>query len=52
MVVVTFFGVPMDGGIVICGSVGWILVVTNTSLTRDLFPSHGQSIIDGQKGAE
>lgn len=43
MVVVTFSGVPMLGGIVIWGRVGWILVVTKTSLTRDammeLFPT-------------
>ena len=33
-VVVTFSGVPMLGGMVICGRRGWILVVTKASLTR------------------
>ena len=35
MVVVTFSGVPMLGGMVVCGRTGWILVVTKTSLTRE-----------------
>lgn len=34
MVVVTFSGVPMLGGMVIWGRTGWILFVTNTSFTR------------------
>lgn len=36
IVVVTLSGVPMDGGIVIWGRVGCILVVTKISLTREL----------------
>lgn len=35
MVVVTFSGVPMLGGIVICGSTGWILLFMNWSLTSE-----------------
>ena len=35
MVVVTFSGVPMLGGMVICGRTGWILLVTNWSLTSE-----------------
>ena len=34
IVVVTFSGVPMLGGMVIWGRTGWILFVTKTSLTR------------------
>ena len=34
MVVVTFSGVPILGGIVICGRTDWILLVTNVSFTR------------------
>lgn len=36
MVVVTFSGVPMLGGIVIWGRTDWILLVTKTSLTREV----------------
>lgn len=35
MVVVTFSGVPMVGGMVICGRTVWILLATKTSLTRE-----------------
>lgn len=35
MVVVTFSGVPIPGGMVVCGKTGWIFVVTKTSLTRE-----------------
>lgn len=33
---VTFSGVPIVGGMVICGRTGWILFVTNTPLTREV----------------
>ena len=36
IVVVTFSGVPMLGGIVICGNTDWILFVTKTSFTSDV----------------
>ena len=36
IVVATFSGVPILGGIVIWGRTGWIFVVTKTSLTSDL----------------
>ena len=36
MTVVTFSGVPIVGGIVICGNVGWILLVTKVSLTSEV----------------
>lgn len=36
VVVVTFSGVPMVGGIVICGRTDWILFVTKTPLTREV----------------
>ncbi len=35
MVVVTFSGVPMVGGMVTCGSTDWILLATKTSLTSE-----------------
>ena len=43
IVVETLLGVPIDGGMLICGSVDWILFVTKVSLTnalmlRDQFP--------------
>lgn len=36
MVVVTFSGVPMLGGMVIWGRTDWILFVTKTSLTSEV----------------
>lgn len=36
IVVVTFSGVPMEGGMVIWGRTDWILCVTKTSLTSEV----------------
>lgn len=44
MVVVTLSGVPSDGGSEMGGSTGWILVVTKTSLTREVYTRRCQSV--------
>ena len=54
IVVETLLGVPIEGGMLICGSVDWILFVTKVSLTNALmlrdqflssYASHAEEIL-------